>query len=89
LSLVSYYLFNLSIGVPFSDPIADGPTIQESSFVALQNGIDIPACLAFVQEVYHTPIHPFFNQRLESAAYKFLSFSWAITIPSSTMASES
>jgi tryptophan synthase alpha subunit len=38
-------------GVPFSDPIADGPTIQESSFFALQNGIDIPACLEYVQEV--------------------------------------
>jgi tryptophan synthase len=40
----------IELGVPFSDPIADGPTIQESSFVALQNGIDISACLDIVKE---------------------------------------
>lgn len=40
----------IELGVPFSDPIADGPTIQESSFIALQNGIDIPRCLAYVSE---------------------------------------
>ncbi|KAI8920407.1 tryptophan synthase beta subunit-like PLP-dependent enzyme [Entophlyctis helioformis] len=40
----------IELGVPFSDPIADGPTIQESSFVALQNDIDIPRCLEFVKE---------------------------------------
>jgi tryptophan synthase len=26
----------IELGVPFSDPIADGPTIQESSHVRLQ-----------------------------------------------------
>lgn len=31
----------IEIGIPFSDPVADGPTIQYSSFVALQNGISI------------------------------------------------
>jgi len=31
----------VEIGIPFSDPVADGPVIQESSQVALENGITL------------------------------------------------
>lgn len=31
----------LEIGIPFSDPIADGPIIQQSSMTALNNGITL------------------------------------------------
>jgi tryptophan synthase alpha chain len=31
----------IEIGMPFSDPVADGPIIQHSSHVALQNGMSI------------------------------------------------
>ncbi|KAI9011257.1 tryptophan synthase beta subunit-like PLP-dependent enzyme [Gaertneriomyces semiglobifer] len=40
----------IELGVPFSDPMADGPTIQESSFVALSNGVDLLRCLKYVED---------------------------------------
>ncbi|THH10852.1 hypothetical protein EW145_g1048 [Phellinidium pouzarii] len=40
----------IEIGVPFSDPIADGPAIQETNSVALKNNVDYSDCLSFVRE---------------------------------------
>eukprot|EP00164_Ancoracysta_twista_P004495 GFYU01006061.1.p1 GENE.GFYU01006061.1~~GFYU01006061.1.p1 ORF type:complete len:297 (+),score=78.75 GFYU01006061.1:104-892(+) len=40
----------IEIGVPFSDPIADGPTIQAANHVAVLNGITYQDCLAVVKE---------------------------------------
>ena len=39
----------LEIGVPFSDPMADGPAIQRSSERALRNGIRLSDVLGFVK----------------------------------------
>jgi tryptophan synthase alpha chain len=39
----------LELGVPFSDPMADGPTIQASSFRALQNGVTVPGVLEMLR----------------------------------------
>jgi tryptophan synthase alpha chain len=36
----------IELGIPFSDPLADGPTIQRSSQVALANGVRLADCLA-------------------------------------------
>ncbi|MBN3521813.1 tryptophan synthase subunit alpha [Algoriphagus lutimaris] len=36
----------IEIGVPYSDPVADGPTIQESNMVALENGISMKKLFA-------------------------------------------
>jgi tryptophan synthase alpha chain len=36
----------VEIGVPFSDPMADGSTVQRASFVALQGGVTLPWILA-------------------------------------------
>ena len=35
----------VEIGVPFSDPLADGPTVQDTATRALQNGADLDYCL--------------------------------------------
>jgi len=41
----------IELGVPFSDPLAEGPTIQRSSFAALQNGVTPSKCLDVVREL--------------------------------------
>lgn len=41
----------IELGVPFSDPIADGPVIQRASHRALQAGMTVPKILACVREI--------------------------------------
>ena len=41
----------LELGIPFSDPVADGPTIQRAHIRALEAGADFSACLEVVSRV--------------------------------------
>jgi tryptophan synthase alpha chain len=41
----------IEIGIPFSDPVADGPTIQASNKVALDNGMNVKLLLQQVKEI--------------------------------------
>ena len=40
----------IEVGIPFSDPVADGPTIQESNKIALDNGITLKKILEQLKE---------------------------------------
>ncbi len=64
----------VELGIPFSDPVADGVTIQKSSFQALQNGVTPKVCLEVAQElnqrvkvplVFMSYFNPIFNYGLE------------------------
>lgn len=41
----------IEIGMPFSDPIADGPVIQQSSAIALRNGMTIGRAIEQVRSI--------------------------------------
>ncbi|MGA2093149.1 MAG: tryptophan synthase subunit alpha [Sedimentisphaerales bacterium] len=41
----------LELGIPFSDPIADGPTIQKADVRSLKKGMTVKKALAFIKEV--------------------------------------
>lgn len=41
----------IELGIPFSDPLADGPVIQESSSMAVRNGMTTAGVLELVREI--------------------------------------
>ncbi len=50
----------IEVGIPFSDPMADGPVIQNSGTVALRNGMNLHLLLDQVEEARrHNPDVPF------------------------------
>ncbi|WWC92232.1 tryptophan synthase, beta subunit [Kwoniella dendrophila CBS 6074] len=40
----------IELGVPFSDPIADGPTIQRANTIAIENNVHYTDCLEYVRQ---------------------------------------
>lgn len=41
----------IELGIPFSDPLADGATIQKASFQAISNGVNINKCFEVVRKL--------------------------------------
>jgi tryptophan synthase alpha chain len=73
------------IGIPFSDPLADGPVIQHSSQVALFNGMSLKLLfsqLAGIRETVHMPLllMGYFNPILHFGVEDFLRSSREIGI---------
>lgn len=69
----------IELGIPYSDPLADGKTIQDSSAVALKNGQTIQNIFNQVREVRQSASIPilmmgYFNQFLQFGEERFLQF---------------
>ena len=69
----------IEIGMPFSDPVADGPVIQRSSEKALRNGMTVNLLfeqLAGIREITELPlilmgyINPVFKFGMENFLHK-------------------
>ncbi|MFO8143490.1 MAG: tryptophan synthase subunit alpha [Dehalococcoidales bacterium] len=41
----------IELGIPFSDPLADGATIQKASYHALKNGVNLEKCLETARNI--------------------------------------
>tara|TARA_R110001592_G_scaffold102362_7_gene289105 strand:- start:575 stop:1375 length:801 start_codon:yes stop_codon:yes gene_type:complete len=67
----------VEIGMPFSDPLADGPTIQKSSEVAIKNGITLNLIFNQIEEIRKTVTIPiilmgYYNQLLQYGVEEFV-----------------
>ncbi len=67
----------IEIGIPYSDPLADGPTIQESGTKALQNGLTLKLLFEQVREARKTATIPlilmgYVNQMMQFGVEKFV-----------------
>lgn len=66
----------IEIGLPFSDPLADGPTIQESSTAALKNGMTTETLFEQLKDIRKTVSIPlivmgYFNPMLQYGVEAF------------------
>ena len=67
----------IEIGMPYSDPLADGPTIQQSGSVALKNGMTLPLLFEQIKSVREKTEIPlvmmgYYNQVMQFGDEAFL-----------------
>lgn len=66
----------IEVGLPYSDPLADGPTIQDSSQMALKNGINLDIIFEQLLEIKESNTTPlvvmgYLNQMLKYGEERF------------------
>lgn len=66
----------IEIGLPFSDPLADGPTIQESSTIAIENGMTTSLLFQQLKDIRKTVQIPllimgYFNPMMQFGMEQF------------------
>lgn len=67
----------IELGIPFSDPLADGPVIQKASKISLENGTNIDKIFEMLEEIkadFATPIilFTYYNPVLSFGADEFI-----------------
>ncbi len=67
----------IEVGIPYSDPLADGPTIQESGQVALKNGMNLKLLLQQIRSARKRTNIPlilmgYFNQVMQYGVESFV-----------------
>ena len=61
----------MELQIPFSEPIADGPTILKANQVALEGGVSISECLDFVADVANTFEIPFLAMTYFNIVFRY------------------
>ena len=61
----------IEIGIPFSDPTADGPTIQRSSEIALKNGMNLELLFGQLQNIRESVKIPLILMGYFNPVYQF------------------
>lgn len=46
----------IEVGIPFSDPMADGPVIQDAATKALRNGMSLKKLFTQLEELHRSPL---------------------------------
>lgn len=67
----------IEVGMPYSDPLADGPTIQDSGQIALKNGMTLPLLFEQIESVRQKTNIPlilmgYFNQVMQFGEEAFV-----------------
>lgn len=72
----------IELGIPFSDPMADGITIQDSNFQALRQGVNSDSCLEVARQIrreseiplvfmtYYNPVYAYGSEKFCQASHQ-------------------